>query len=58
MSHLLFLDNVARESKGVAPAGEDKSCSAAVYRREKSELTFLEENFHVTTAKFDAVGGN
>jgi len=55
--HLLLFHNIARKAR-VWPRPRRRTCHAAVYRREKGELAFLEENLDVATAEFNAIGGN
>jgi hypothetical protein len=50
MRHLLFFDDVARESQGMAAAGEDESGDAAVDGSEECEFAFFEIDFHVAAA--------
>src|SRR5277367_6039485 len=58
MRHLLFFDDFARESEGMAAAGKNEAGDAAVDRRQESEFAFLEINLDIAAAKFDAISGN
>lgn len=55
MCHLLFFHDIARESQGMAAAGEDEACDMAIDRSQESEFAFFEVDLHVPAAEFDAV---
>ena len=57
MRHLLLFDDIARESQGMAAAGEDEARGAAVEGGQESEFAFFEVDFNVAAAEFDTVGG-
>ena len=56
-SHLLLFDGVARESENVATAGKDSAGDFVIQRGKKNQLTLIERDFRVATAKFDAMLG-
>jgi hypothetical protein len=58
MRHLLFFHDIARESQGVASAGEDEASDVAVDGRQEGEFAFFEIYLDVAAPEFDAVGGN
>jgi len=58
MRHLLFFHDIARESQGMAAAGEDEACDVAVDGGQESEFAFFEVDFNVAAAEFDTVGGH
>lgn len=58
MSHLLLFHDLARESKGMATAGENEAGNAAVDGCQEGEFPFLKVNLDVAAAEFDAIGGD
>jgi len=55
--HLLALGGAARESQGVAKAGEDESGDVILERFEECELALIESQDGIAFVEFDAVGG-
>jgi hypothetical protein len=58
VGHLLLFHDIARESQGMAAAGEDEAGDAAVDGGQESEFALFEVDFHVAAAEFDTVGGH